>query len=244
MKENRFNTTDSEEYIKKHSYKSKPIYINNKIYPYLEALSFFIKIDVISNNFVQKYDKNNCNPNIEEDIKTFEAFINYFKENNFDDVDDQRKEQKKLLIKNPKRIYYFFLDELHKIFKDNNEEGGCNAVEYDNQKAKKIFRDFMQNDKSYISNLFYGEKKIEKICKNCNLRNYIYKYLRAIPLDVEKIKGRCKLEDLINSIERQHERELFCTMCSSKQNFNVKIKITKKPKILIIVILKFHKKKY
>ena len=212
-----------------------------KIYPYLQALSFFEKINKISYNFVQKYKDNNRNPNIQRQFYSFSDFIEYFKEYNFVSVDKQRKEQTELFVKNPEKIYYFFLDELHKIFNDNHVENGCDAVEYDKQKAKKLFKDFAKNDRSDISDLFFGEKRIEKICENCKLKSYVYKYLKAIPLDIEEVEGGCSLEVLIKSIQKRFKKKLFCSMCSNMQNHDIKIKITKKPKILIIIILKLHK---
>ena len=241
-----FNDSNSDDHIDIEIYKSKNRkYKDSEIYPYLEALSFFTSIKEITNNFVQKYKKNNRNPNLPLQFNSFKDFIDYFKEKNFYDVNNQRKEQKELLVKNPIKIYYYFLDELHKIFKDNYEENkieGNNAAEYNIKGAKKIFKDFAQNDKSFISELFFGEKRISKKCQNCNLKTYIYKYLKAIPLNVEAIKGIYNLGDLINSIQRQHANRVFCSMCSNIQDSEVKIKITKKPQILIILILKLHKK--
>ena len=241
-----FNDSNSDDHIDIEIYKSKNRkYKDSEIYPYLEAFSFFTSIQEITNNFVQKYKKNNRNPNLPLQFNSFKAFIDYFKEKNFYDINNQRKEQNELLVKNPIKIYYYFFNELHKIFKDNYEENkneGNNAAEYNIKGAKKIFKDFAQNDKSFISELFFGEKRISKKCQNCNLKTYIYKYLKAIPLNVEAIKGICNLGDLINSIQRQHDNRVFCSMCSNIQDSEVKIKITKKPQILIILILKLHKK--
>ena len=233
-----YNDFNSDAQINIDKYKTEPKeFKDNGIYPYLEALSYFNSIKEISNNFVQKYKNNNHNPNLPFEFNSFKDFIDYFKNLNFYNINNQIENQKKeLLVKNPIKIYYDFLDELHKLFKNNIIEKNYNANEYDCQKAKQIFKDFAKNDKSYISDLFFGEKRIEKKCKNCNLTNYIYNYLKIIPLNVGTIKGKCNLENLINSIQKCQDNKLFCDMCSSVQNCEIKIKITKKPKILIILI--------
>lgn len=85
---------------------------------------------------------------------------------------------------------------MHQIFKNNKEEENnqiVQAVEYDQQMAKNIFENYMKNDKSYISETFYGQKKIIKYCNNCKLTQYMYKYLKVIPINVQNSKGNLKI---------------------------------------------------
>ena len=49
------------------------------------------------------------------------------------------------------------------------------------------------------------------------------------------------IEDFIIQFEKKLEGNYFCEMCSSNQKFDIKLKIVKKPKILIILILNNHK---
>ena len=51
---------------------------NQKIEPYLEALSFFTKIKSISNHFSQKYKQNNTNPNLPREYNSINDFIEDF----------------------------------------------------------------------------------------------------------------------------------------------------------------------
>jgi len=221
---------------------------DESIKPYLNALTFFKKIKKIYKSFGEKFLNNNLNHNL-SDIYSIEDFINYFKKNNINpqkDDDFQKKLEKENLRNNPHKIFSFFLDELHKVFKDvkNNDNDNENkqkikAVEYDSQAAKKLFMDYMEEDKSYISETFFGCKKIVKLCKNCGLTQYIYKYIKVMPLTIlykENVEDILQLEDLFSLTEEKFTKKYFCQMCSSEQDFNVVIKMSKKPKILIIIV--------
>jgi len=207
--------------------------INDKdiedITPYIEALSFFEQIKDITNNFPNKYGITN--------IKKFiECFKKYVEINKNDDCAQQR--EKEYIQKTPQKIFYFFLDELHKYFKDNNEDNKTiKAVEYDREKAIKYNDDFREKDKSIISELFFGNKLITKKCKNCNMTLYDCRYLKVIPLDIRNISGELGLEtQLYESIIMEDQRNLFCQMCSDYKDLNVSIKPIMKPQILIIII--------
>lgn len=210
--------------------------------PYFEALNFFAKIKSISDEFPKNYKENNNNPNL-GDLKSIEKFIASFEEN-FND--DKFKNQNELLRKNPQKLFYFFLDELHKIFKRKKDEENnqiVRAIEYDQNMAKNIFENFIKNDESYITENFYGHKKIMKYCYNCQLTQYVYKYQKAFPIDIKSSTGLIDIDNIDNHLslfENKFEDNLFCSMCSSKQKFDVTLKIIKKPKILIFVILNNH----
>ena len=221
------------------------------IEPYLDALSFFTKIETISNEFNQKYLNNNSNPNLPK-FKSINEFIEFFIKNSIrtkNGDDPQKKTEKAYLRKNPHKTFCFLLDELHKIFKyeKNNQDENkdkIKAVEYDSQVAKQLFKDYMKHDKSDISELFFGQKKIIKYCKSCNLTQYIYKYIKVIPLTIsssQDTENNLGLDMLFSKIEEKFSRKYFCSMCSSMQDFNVVIKISKKPKILIVIILNNYK---
>ena len=58
-------------------------------------------------------------------------------------------------------MFCFLLDELHKVFKDekdntNAKKDKIKTVEYDFQKVKQLFKDYMEHDKSYIGELFFA----------------------------------------------------------------------------------------
>lgn len=225
------------------------VYYNDEymqgIDPYLESLTFFTKVSEISNEFSSKYKENNQNPNLPDEFESIGKFIQYFidysilRNNNTDENFEFDEKEKISFEKNPEKIFSFFLDELHKIFKKNsNEEDNIRAPEYEKNKAYQVFNEFLQNDKSIISDLFFGEKLIQKYCNNCQLERYLYKYLEFISLDLKSQNKdiNIDLEKIIIKIEDKFEKNDFCPICSSNQKTRIKIKITKKPNFLIIII--------
>ena len=212
---------------------------SENIYPYLEALSFFTNL-IISESFSFNYANNNKNKKLPTNFNTLKNFIDYFIINNIyiKGENDPLLKEKIYLKENPEKIFYFLLNELHKIFKSNNDEveNKIIAVEYDYQKALKSFIEFEKNDSSYISDLFFGRKLIIKYCKNCKMTQYINKYLKIINLNVKNINSECTIEQLYSSLQKKFEKEALCEMCSSEQKIDFTIKIKKKPKILIFII--------
>ena len=231
---------------------SKNEEMEKNIKPYLEALSIFTKIKKVSENFSKIYERNK-NKNLSHSFDSLEDFIKYFKQNILIQKGDdpQRIKEKNYIQKSPEKIFYFFLDELHKLFKINigeEEEESKNdkikSIEYDRDKAHQSFNKFYKKDRSVISDLFFGKKLIIKTCKNCNMTEYNYKYLKAIPLNlINIISEEIELEQFFVSLEKFFEKEDLCQICSNKQKFNVQIKIDKKPDILIFVITNSQKVK-
>ena len=73
------------------------------------------------------------------------------------------------------------------------------------------------------------------------MTQYIYKYLKYIPLDIKNISNDINLNVCLKGIEYIIDKKCFCQMCSSTQDFNINLKIIKKPEILIILILNHNK---
>jgi ubiquitin C-terminal hydrolase len=230
---------------------SKNEEMEKNIKPYLEALSIFTKIKRISENFSNIYERNNKR-NLSYNFDSLEDFIKYFKQNILIQKGDdlQRIKEKNYLQKSPEKIFYFFLDELHKLFKMNideeeeKENNKIKPIEYDREKARQSFNKFYKKDRSVISDLFFGRKLIIKTCKNCNMTEYNYKYLRAIPLNlINIVSEEIELEQIFRGLEKSFEKEDLCQICSNKQKFKAQIKIDKKPEILIFVITNSQKVK-
>ena len=228
---------------------SKNEEMEKNIKPYLEALSIFTKIKKVKENFSKINKKNN---NLSYNFDSLEDFINYFKQNILIQKGDdpQRIKEKNYLQKSPEKIFYFFLDELHKLFKMNNSEeekednNKIKTIEYDREKVHQSFNKFYKKDRSVISDLFFGKKLIIKTCKKCNMTEYNCKYIKAIPLNlINIISEEIELENIFSGLEKNFEKEDLCQICSSKQKFNVQIKIEKKPEILIFVITNSQKVK-
>ena len=203
---------------------------NKNIFPYLEALSFFEQKEEISNKFPRdnKYK-----------LKSFKDFIKNFKKNVIINSQDNNisKQEKNYIQENPQKIFYFFLDELHNIFKENKEDNkGIKAIEYDKDKAIQYFMDFRKKDCSIVSELFFGTKLIIKNCRACNMTQYDYRYLKVIPLDIRNLNGEFQLEELYDSIINKDSRSLFCQMCSDTKEFHIKIETEAKPRYLIFII--------
>ena len=214
---------------------------NNKykeLEPYLEGLNFFSRIKSISTNFSKNFKDYNRNQKLPNDIDSIDGFKKFFIKNLYD---DRFGEQNKILKQNPIKIFFFYLDELHQIFKENKEEENnqnIKAVEYDKQMAKNLFEDCLKNDKSYITENFFGQKQIIKYCNNCQLTQYLYKYLKVIPIDLKNSTGLINsLEDYLLEYEKKFKENYFCQMCSSQQQFDITLKIVKKPKIIIFIFL-------
>lgn len=209
------------------------------IKPYIDALFFFAKIDSLSKNYEKIYKKN-INPNLKKKY-SLEVFINNFIEENL--YNSKNKEELDFLLKNPDKIFCYLLDNLNEIFREkkndvNENIGKINPIEYEDLEAKQLFNSYMERNKSEITELFFGSKQIEKFCTKCQLSQYLYKYLKVIPLKIlEAEENHFTLDSLLPQIEEKFNQECFCSMCSSDQNFNVRIKVSKKPKILIIIIL-------
>ena len=219
---------------------------NQDLEPYLKALSFFTNLKNISETFSSNYAKNNKNKELPNNFDTIKDFIDYFIKNNIyiESKDDKNIKEKNYLQENPEKIFYFLLTELHKIFKSNNEdeeENKINAVEYDYQKALNSFKEFEIKDSSPISELFFGRKLIIKNCKNCQMIQYSFKYLKAINLNIKNIKNGCNIEELYPSLQNKFEEELLCEMCSEKRKIDITLKIKKKPIILIFIITNYKK---
>ena len=201
---------------------------NENIAPYLEALSFFDYIQEIRDKFSNEKYKS----------------IDFFKEK-------LSSKQKYDFESSPQKIFYFFLDELHKLFKVNNEENkGIKAVEYNKEAAIQNFNDFRKNDITIINDLFFGNKLIIKNCRTCNMTQYDCKYLKVIPLNIKNLSGQLYLEELISSISNNYSKNLFCQMCSDTKEFllrtnpnlNPNFNLNFRPKILIIVIFNYQPK--
>ena len=207
------------------------------INPYIESFSFF------KDNTHLKLKFLNLNSEVQNDKLTEHFYSNYIQElidNIKLNIQESSEKEKQINIfqTNPKTIFDCFLKELHKIF------GGkeiyptkIKSKELNKENANNIFKKFKDNDKSYISDNFYGVKLIEKKCKECKMTQYIYKYLKTIPIKISDIKDDkiLDIEKYLKKIQRKFIKEDICPKCSNKKKLSIKIKILNFPKILILV---------
>ena len=207
------------------------------INPYLESFSFFKDNAQLKQKFL------NLNSSVQNDKLTEDFYSNYIQEfihNIKLNIIESSEKDKQINIfqTKPKIIFDCLLNELHKIFGGKEIDATkIKSKELNKENANNIFKKFKENDKSYISDNFFGVKLIEKKCNECNMTQYTYKYLKTIPIKVSDIKDDTILdiEKYLKKIQRKFPSEDFCTMCSSKRKLNVRIKIVNFPKILILV---------
>ena len=207
------------------------------INPYLESFSFFKDNAQLKQKFL------NLNSPVQNDKLTEDFYSNYIQEfihNIKLNIIESSEKDKQINIfqTKPKIIFDCLLNELHKIFGGKEIYATkIKSKELNKENANNIFKKFKENDKSYISDNFFGVKLIEKKCNECNMTQYTYKYLKTIPIKVSDIKDDTILdiEKYLKKIQRKFPSEDFCTMCSSKRKLNVRIKIVNFPKILILV---------
>ena len=207
------------------------------INPYLESFSFFKDNAQLKQKFL------NLNSSVQNDKLTEDFYSNYIQEfihNIKLNIIESSEKDKQINIfqTKPKIIFDCLLNELHKIFGGKEIYATkIKSKELNKENANNIFKKFKENDKSYISDNFFGVKLIEKKCNECNMTQYTYKYLKTIPIKVSDIKDDTilDLEKYLKKIQRKFPSEDFCTMCSSKRKLNVRIKIVNFPKILILV---------
>ena len=204
--------------------------------PYIEAISFIGKDEEISNiiklnnKLKNKFKKKSIEETINEKVnKLIDG----------DDPDNEDELKKSLEYQeNPEKIFNFIIDDLHKIFNEKNNliRDDTPSVNINTEVAKKLFEEKAENEKSIISDLYFGRKQISKFCKNCKMTQFSYNYQKTIVIDLDNFESDIDLEEEIyNKINKIYKKE-FCSFCSSKQNFIITKKMSEKPKIMIIVI--------
>ena len=139
----------------------------------------------------------------------------------------------------PHRIFNHVLTNLHNLFGGTGiENSGLKSAEINDEIALELFNKAADKDKTIISELFYGRKKVAKFCPKCQMTQYSFIYQRSIDLDVTEYNGEVDLEELINQSIKKEKQKEFCPICSEQRNFKITKTIVEKPKIMIVVITK------
>jgi ubiquitin C-terminal hydrolase len=195
---------------------------NSEIYdidPYIDSFSFFL------DNIQLKQKFSHLNNELQNDEETKNFYSDYIKEiisnikiSSLDE--NETRDEKLIFYKNPKIAFDLLLNELHKIY-GGKEEYRTKIIskELNKESAYNLFKTNKDNDKSYISDNFFGIKLIEKKCEECNMTQYNYKYLKTIPIKVSDV-GDNKILDIethLKKIQRKFPMEEFCPMCSAKK---------------------------
>ena len=224
---------------------SNDIKISHQKNPYLESLSIFGKIKYIAEEFpIKLKEKKKTIIDLPPNIESIEDFIEHFKKH-YDKSKGRSEMKDQKFVQNPQKIFYFFLGKLHLIFRPNingNEEEyneTIHAPEYTVSGAKLLFNKIYEKDQSKIKDIFYGKKLIIINCDDCGSTNYLFKYLKLLPLNLGKIHGEMELLDLIKSLENNNNDDnIHCSMCN-KKGCNITLKLAKKAKILIILFYNY-----
>ena len=189
---------------------------------YLESFNFFADNEPLNRTY------NLLREQVREE-KTFPEFIEKIKEFIKEDED---------LKSSPQKAFKCFLDVLHSKFQKNaGDDTKIKSAEMNRENAFKLFKQFMKKDRSIISEKFFGIKLIEKKCKNCNLTNFLFKYLKTITIGVSDINESCKLnieKCLKKMAKTKFDKNIFCSICSSTQEHEINIEI-EFPNIMILI---------
>lgn len=212
----------------------------NDISPYVDAFSFFLDHKPIKAKYKSIFqtiidDKNIINDYLPNYIS--EIVNNYILIQNSDT--EEMKLQKLIFQKSPQKTFDFLLNELHKIFLGKEIfKSKIKSIQTSKENAFNFFKNFMDQDKSYISENFYGLKVIEKKCPECRKTQYIYNYVKTIPIRIEDLKEEkiINFEKCIKKIQSKFKMIDVCSFCEENRNLEIKIKIEKYPKIMIFVI--------
>ena len=201
--------------------------------PYVDSLS------IIGNN-LDLLNEINSNSNLRKKFSK-QSLVDYNKErinNIIYDLDNNKTNEKtsKNFKEKPFTIFNNIFTDLHRLFgADRVKNTGLESAQINNEAALDTFNKYVEDDKTIISELFYGKKKEEKFCKICKITQYNYMYQRAIDLNMEKYGSDINLEDEIIELISKEKNKEFCPMCSQIRNLEITKTTIELPKIMVIV---------
>ena len=180
----------------------------------------------------QKYlfnDKDNI-------CKIFSNIMNYLNDkicdsNNSYDINKVKNNSKNLILNCPqynckyfeeiingetgKNLFTKMINSLHSNFNNINEKVSLkskNTFINKNENNKK-FKEFVDNTlsihNSIIFDLFFGIKKVKKVCNNCKCDINIYKLINVIDLPIDKIRNKKYKKGLNRQKKIKKEEEKF-----------------------------------
>ena len=201
--------------------------------PYIEALSFIgNNQEIISEiesirGLKKKILKTSLSTYIEERMNNI---INGCNNKN----EEQNSEE---FIKKPHMIFNNTFTDLHTLLGGNKKKSkSLQSAEMNDEKSLELFKRFEEDDRTAVSKLFYGKKRIEKYCSTCKLTQYSYIYQRAFDLNMDDYNRDIDLEDEMKKLITNETSFEFCSMCSQKKKLKVKKTVVELPKIIVIVV--------
>ena len=201
--------------------------------PYIEALSFIgNNQEIISEiesirGLKKKILKTSLSTYIEERMNNI---INGCNNKN----EEQNSEE---FIKKPHMIFNNTFTDLHTLLGGNKKKSkSLQSAEMNDEKSLELFKRFEEDDRTAVSKLFYGKKRIEKYCSTCKLTQYSYIYQRAFDLNMDDYNRDIDLEDEMKKLITNETTFEFCSMCSQKKKLKVKKTVVELPNIIVIVV--------
>jgi len=217
------------------------LYSNNN---YWEAiLSSFIKLKNFTEIFKEKKES------INQDSPFYNILYNLFTNNKdkhecaqeFINIITSKNNNE--ILANQKKLFNFFIESIHDELKEKNRQKNyISSNEYidDDERAYKLYLEYVKCNSSIIQKYFFGTKKITIICQSCKSIFYKYDYLKFLPLDLQNINGLVKIEYLYKNIQREFKRNMHCPKCKKLKSFKIKITVTEKPETFIFFFYNYN----
>ena len=161
-----------------------------------------------------------------------------------------------------KDLILFIIERLHNELKVQNNQQEV-KVQYnpyqqeiesqnENLTLQKFLKDYQSNNKSIISDTFYGIMKSEMICTGCNRKKYSYQIFNMFNFILKKVKND-KLENigdeyydglyLLDAFDSDKKKEnligenmIHCNFCGGLRNGSHQQTIYGLPSVLIIIL--------
>ena len=142
-----------------------------------------------------------------------------------------------------RELIQYLLEVLHEELNENINNEYQIEDDNDDTNWKKKFEyekeSFNYENKSIISDLFYGIQGTETYCTHCKILTYVFEHFSIISLPMLRIKhGEIDIKDMFEDYEKKIEmkgnNKNYCSICEDEYNAYCQTFFYETPKILII----------
>ena len=142
-----------------------------------------------------------------------------------------------------RELIQYLLEVLHEELNENINKEYQIEDDNDDTNWKKKFEyereSFNYENKSIISDLFYGIQGTQTYCTNCKKLTYVFEHFSIISLPMLRIKhGEIDIKDMFEDYEKKIEmkgnNKNYCSKCQDEYNAYCQTFFYETPKILII----------
>ena len=152
-------------------------------------------------------------------------------------------------LKDNIKLIECFIDKMHSELNIKENKIKEKTI-YENKHLSEIvnicINDFVNNNKSIISDLFYFEKITVMLCKQCGIKNNKMQFINKLVFDLEEVRkykaGKYDFFENINIIDclkyfiaKDLIKKILCKNCNT-ENLESINKINSPPEILLIVL--------